>query len=482
MDPWRALQFRARHLYMDSNMIKSLGVFLIGCLCSLSSWSMTSLDDSQMEGVTGQALFQMTQTVGDTANANQNGLTFYKLGLDGTIALNANINQLNLGCGGVNGPGGCDISINQMSISGNGCANRALNCDAVMTNPYIELAISNDSTPTSRSLAGFRFSADNMSGLLSFGQNGPNPSGINTFSGYMTTTPITGTATTAATNLGGMTDTSNGGNGQVLKFWIDVHTSVNLCIFTCTVTINDGEALATSIPKSSGGVDIPSMSVPYQVKDANGNPTGATVNGTRQTSTAVTAYADIPPVSLANWGSGSNGYNLTTGLTQQSSLLNLLSTAYAQTSGTISGFTTKISFNEGLGYIHNVTVNSPFYLAFEKQAIQWPGANTADVAQRGWWMSFADPVNVGIINPTQQIDITPTFPQMAAAFINYYNQGQPLQVYLSLGQTIGAVLQQPVPVPVTATINTQLGLLLNNLQLDGHQNVVPNCMGGYKFC
>ena len=297
MDPWRALQFRARHLYMDSNMIKSLGVFLIGCLCSLSSWSMTSLDDSQMEGVTGQALFQMTQTVGDTANANQNGLTFYKLGLDGTIALNANINQLNLGCGGVNGPGGCDISINQMSISGNGCANRALNCDAVMTNPYIELAISNDSTPTSRSLAGFRFSADNMSGLLSFGQNGPNPSGINTFSGYMTTTPISGTATTAATNIGGMTDP----NHTPLQFYVNV-TSTALF----GIPIDLGTTLATSNPNTSPGIDIPQMSVPFKASN------GATINGTRQTSTSVNTVAPIPTINLGN-GQGTGTLSTTTG-------------------------------------------------------------------------------------------------------------------------------------------------------------------------
>ncbi len=489
MDPWRALQFRARHLYMDSNMIKSLGVFLIGCLCSLSSWSMTSLDDSQMEGVTGQALFQMTQTVGDTANANQNGLTFYKLGLDGTIALNANINQLNLGCGGVNGPGGCDISINQMSISGNGCANRALNCDAVMTNPYIELAIANDGTPTSRSLAGFRFSADNMSGLLSFGQNTANPNGLNTFSGYMTTTPISGTATTAAANLAGTTDTSNGGSGQSLQFWIRVYTQTLPCTSLTWCYINDGEALATSVPSKSRGVNIPSMSIPYTVSVPNPNPNdtanplvGAIINGNRQTATAVSTVVSIPPVDLSKWGPGSTNYNLYNNMSSQSSLLNLLSTSSAQTSGSVSGLTTKISFNENLGYIHNVTVNSPFYLAFQNQAIQWPGAASVDVAQPGWWMSFAQPVNIGVVNPTQQIDITPTFPQMAAAFLSFYNQSSPLIVKLSLLQTLGALFSNPVPVPVTANIPYQLLLSVSNLQLDGHQNVVPNCMGGYKFC
>lgn len=457
MDPWRALQFRARHLCMDSNMIKSLGVFLIGCICSLASWAMTSLDDSQMEGVTGQALFQMTQTVGNTANANQNGLTFYKLGLDGTIALNANINQLNLGCGGVNGIGGCDISINQMSISGNGCANRALNCDAVMTNPYVELAIANDGTPTNRSLAGFRFSADNMTGLLSFGQNGPNPNGLNTFSGYMTTMPITGTALTQAVNLGGKTDPKQ----TVLSF------ATNPSIFLCTSGCYSGN-IGTADPTKSAGVNIPSLSVPF-------SSGGASINGTRVTSTQVTATGAVPTVSL---NGGQLFVNMQTTICV--AFFICVPSATVNMQGSVSGLTTSINFSENLGYIHDVQVSSPFYLAFEKQAIQWPGAATPDVAQRGWWMSFANPVNLGVLNPTQQIDISPTFGQMAAAFANYFNANPiPISTSQGLQQLFSGAMTVNVGalnIPSTLTMN------VSNLALDSHQNVVPNCMGGYKFC
>lgn len=472
MVPWRALQFRARHLYMDSNMIKSLGVFLISCLCCISAWAMTAMDDSQMEGVTGQALFQMTQTVGSSSNPDQTGLTFYKLGLDGTIALNANINQLNLGCGGINGPGGCDISVNQMSISGNGCANRALNCDAVMTNPYIELAISNDSTPTNRSLAGFRFSADNMTGLLSFGQNGPNPNGLNTFSGYMTTLPITGVAYTQPTNIGGKTDP----NQTVLSFWTKVSLPWYVpCIEGC------GLNQATTVPSKSNGIDIPAMAAPF----TTAGTVGATINGNRQTSTSVSAIATIAPISL---GAGNGTLTGSSGNAQLYSKLGtcvdiLVCAVTANTSGSVSGLTANISFSENLGYVHNVVVNSPFYLAFEKQAIQWPGAVAADVAQRGWWMSFADPVNLGVLNPVQQIDINPTFNQMAAIFSSYFSSSNPIPVSMNLVDVFKALFEMPVPVGVgSQTINASVNMTLANLQLDSHQNVVPNCMGGYKFC
>lgn len=451
---------------MDSNMIKSLSVFLISCLCCLSCWAMTAMDDNQMEGVTGQALFQMTQTEGSSSNPAQSGLTFYKLGLDGTIALNANINQLDLGCGGVNGTGGCDISINQMSISGNGCANRALNCDAVMTNPFIELAIANDNTPTNRSLAGFRFSAQNMTGLLTFGQNGPNPNGINTFSGYMTTTPIGGTATTSAVNLGGTTDP----NHTVLQFYTNNSIPWYLA---CTSGCGSPYDLATTVPSNSNstGINIPQMSVPFTAA-------GATVNGNRVSSTSVTAVAPIPTISLAG---GQLYSNLQTGVCSFGFLC--VSHVIADTSGTVSGLTANIGFNENLGFIHNVTVNSPFYLSFEKQAIQWPGAVQADIAQTGWWMSFANAVNVGQLNPVQQIDISPTFNQMASIFVNYFSANNPIPVNLDFSQTIGALFNVPIPVGVgSQTISASVSMALTNLQLDSHQNVVPNCMGGYKFC
>ncbi len=464
---------------MDSKtMIRQLTLVLLLGMFSLTGWAMTSLDDSALSNITGQALIQMSQITGTgtsgTTGTGSSGLTFYRLGFDGSIDLNANINKVRLGCGGINGAGGCDISINQLSISGNGCANRALNCDAVMTNPYIELAIANNNSPTTRSLEGFRVSAQNMSGLLSFGQNGPTPSGINTFSGYMTTTPITGTATTMATNIGGRTDPQH----TQLQFYVNVTSTAFFGI-----PIDLGTTLATSNPSTSPGIDIPSMSVPFSA------PNGATINGNRQTLTSVTTIAPIPTINLGNGsGSGTLTQNPATGNAELLTNLNpclalVVCTAKAYTQGYISGLQADIGFQENLGYIHNVVVNSPFYLSFEQRALQWPGAVAADVAQRGWWMSFADPVNVGTLNPVQQIDISPTFQQMAGIFLNYFNQNSPINVTLGFAATFNALFNQPIKVNVgSQNIAASVTMQLANLQLDSHQNVVPNCMGNYKFC
>ncbi|MFX6555665.1 hypothetical protein ABTG71_18525, partial [Acinetobacter baumannii] len=79
--------------------------------------------------------------------------------------------------------------------------------------------------------------------------------------------------------------------------------------------------------------------------------------------------------------------------------------------GTISNITANLNLTQSLGLIHNLPINSPMYLALQNQMLQWPGAKADDVAQKGWWMSFADPVNIGNIIPQDAIDISPLFPQ-----------------------------------------------------------------------
>ncbi|OUJ86425.1 hypothetical protein BXA18_19485, partial [Acinetobacter baumannii] len=87
--------------------------------------------------------------------------------------------------------------------------------------------------------------------------------------------------------------------------------------------------------------------------------------------------------------------------------------------GTISNITANLNLTQSLGLIHNLPINSPMYLALQNQMLQWPGAKADDVAQKGWWMSFADPVNIGNIIPQDAIDISPLFPQISAAVSAY---------------------------------------------------------------
>ncbi|MDR9778108.1 hypothetical protein RJJ65_36850, partial [Rhizobium hidalgonense] len=131
-----------------------------------------------------------------------------------------------------------------------------------------------------------------------------------------------------------------------------------------------------------------------------------------------------------------------------------------------------------LGLIHSLPINSPFYLSLQQNAMHWPGANADDIAQKGWWLSLADPVNIGNVNPTDAIDISPLFPQISN-FVSQYLQANPAKTNDLLGLLkIG---------DLTANIGTidlkdaPLTLNLSNLQLT-NQDFVPNCYGGLTFC
>jgi hypothetical protein len=185
-------------------------LWLGGCQGSyMAGADMVSLDDQQMSAVNGQALLSADRLVaGAGAPAVDAGLTFYRMSMDATVALNANINHLQLGCGGINNyiVVGCDLDLQYVSFMGTdgaGGPGAAMTSDFVMTRPYVELAVKNDGTPN-REVVGFNLGSQGARGYLSVGRaydngrvnqenggtcNTSNPvtchSGINTISGYL---------------------------------------------------------------------------------------------------------------------------------------------------------------------------------------------------------------------------------------------------------------------------------------------------------
>ena len=454
---------------------------------------MKALDDNTLSDVTGQSFLISAKTV----DTGQN-ITFYKEGLDATLDINANIGSLQLGCGGINGAGKCDIDIDNFSLSGipssSSCssANRA-DCDAVLTHPFVQFAIKNDNNLATRQLVGFQLSAEQISALITAGTNGATPNGINSLSGYLTTTPITGTATTKTTNIGGKTDPTQ----TVLKFPLYAN------VLACTSGCGSLATYATSVPSTSTGIDIASMPVIFN-GDSSVNGGGALINGTRQTYTSVSASADIPTVDLVN---GSLNVNLSKTISVLL-VINLSSgTVLMQSPSSVTGLKAKINFDEALGYIHSLTVdNTPFYISFENGSVKWPGsvgsagctAKTygCDIAQQGWWMSFGAPANLGPLSPTQQVDISPSFGtcgsgtgatnpctpnSMAAAFYQYYyNQGGfPVNTTNGLQQIFNGQMTVPLG---NLSIAANLALALQNMALGKTQDVLPNCYGSSKFC
>lgn len=238
--------------------------------------------------------------------------------------------------------------------------------------------------------------------------------------------------------------------------------------------------------------------------------------------------------------------------------------------------------------------NQGFYLGLQKEALRWPGSKSAykqdaqtgakvniadgeqgryyvqnangtfnrfasnpdttkgevlrqeavsagDVAQRGWWMSFSEPLNFGRLEVQKQIEMTDVLPQVATFINNFFLQqatdtgGNPLyavpgsftisntaewramypnynygdgnvvmdyatttnknagnimsvvpknQVILGQASAYAAAQGIPLYVPL-GSINVKgvpAVMELADLPLSNYQAVVPNCWGNLKFC
>ncbi|WP_288401087.1 hypothetical protein [uncultured Acinetobacter sp.] len=492
-----------------------LGFSILALLASQGIYASTMVDltDDELSKVQGQALMSLsyispvdTKNLESTRTGSTKDIGFYKLGMEAEIELNANIKKLQLGCGGVNGIGDCDIDIDNLSLSGlkvdsNGKPVAMTNeeraaSSAKLTNPFIEFAIKNPESASMRQVVGFRLSAEKAIGLLTAGtENTGSPNGINTISGYMKVQSdssgiIKGYATTGATrdNLYG------------------TYLNPNDLVITGTLqALGLGGAAEADFKTSAGGFNIPQINNNYFEIPA------ILVNETRAKSKVLSAPVKVPNIyvglgssypvdgTVQYNGSGphDSAYPEPTGIYTQGGVVEATVTACrwfacllasagkkfpnVYMSGQISNITANLNLNQSLGLIHNLPINSPFSLSLQQQALQWPGAKSDDVAQKGWWMSFADPVNIGYVVPQDPIDIAPLFPQIASA-VSYYLRaggGHEAQTSDLRGLLGGSTLT--VNIGNIDLKDSPLNLNISNLKLT-NQNFASNCWGGLKFC
>ncbi|WP_410210979.1 hypothetical protein [Aquirhabdus sp.] len=436
---------------------------------SVSARAMSPLDEDAMSNVVGQAAFYTNYTAqtGSGAPGNTENFGFFTVGMQAKLDINANIQHLQLGCGGVNGPG-CDIDINNLSLSGTpgvgSCPSGAAraSCDATLTNPFLQIAIKNPTSLSTRQIVGFNLGAQSVAGLLTTGQNDGTANGINTLSGYLPIASSTGTAQTQAAVFGT-------GAGQTVTGKVDIN------ILLCTTGCGSGKGITTD-PSQSAGLSIPSMNVPFTT-------VATTVSGTRLTSAPVVANAIVPDIPITP-SSGSLYVNLNQ--TVCVAFLICLSNTKFQMTSTIQNLGVKINFSEGLGYIHNLPLSgNGLGLSLQSQAIRYPGRPVDDIAQPGWWLAVQNPLNLGVLNPQNKVDISSAFPQLATILSAKLNAGPP---YLIPPIDTGQGLQALVSGYLTATVppinlsGSVATIGLSNLPLDGNQNVKPNCYGTLKFC
>lgn len=455
---------------------------------------MTPMDDQALSETTGQAAYYTTYTApsGSGTGATPTDYGFFTLGLNATTSLNANIDHLQLGCGGVNGTG-CDIDINNLSLSGQGngtdsngnptfsnAGGRAAT-DATLTNPFIQLAIKNPNSLSTRQVVGINLGAQKVLGLLTAGTQNPsslngattNPTGvgINTLSGYMLVGKATGTAYTGYNNGTGVgSGQVNGANALVISYdGSTTPTQANsspvpagLVTYGTNTTIS-GQASATlfnlSFTSNQYDIVLPSTAVALTTN-------ATTVNGTRVSSIGLTGTGVVGNIPLYGRLNASISGVLNLGLNVPNN-----GQTYLQ------GLTANVGVQEALSYIHTININNPLSLSLQSTKVQWPGSAAANVAQPGWWMGFGDTVNIGSVTPAQPVSITPVLVTALNDVSTYLNNNPVNCGLFALSCLTGTANIGPINLSGAAP----LSLSLSNLALAA-QTPPANCYGGLKFC
>ncbi len=146
------------------------------------------------------------------------------------------------------------------------------------------------------------------------------------------------------------------------------------------------------------------------------------------------------------------------------------------------------------------------YLSVQDIALLWPGAfvsasdasktnlstisSNSDVAQPGWWMSFAQPVELGHLDVTNPIVLDDNILGQVAQRVtqtltpNYVNK--PQAEATSIAAIVSLLADNPLTSKIVADLNTASAsnpvyFKLTNQKL-GNQEVVSNCYGSLKFC
>jgi len=377
---------------------------VLALLSSMLRAEMTSLADSELSDVSGQALFMATK------QTNTNGLgtthTFYRMGFDAQLELNTNIAELKLGETST----GTDVWMKNLAL---GCvANSAGTCvdstsgmgtqlkNFTMLRPYIQLAFKNDGNRTSREVVGFRMGAENVSGPMSIGQ-------LLSFSGYMNATgnitmqgqndvAVTcgpsrvggcpGSSQTANVSwLFGYTPTSDGKNiygypepDRALGLNDEYVCSLGLCIPFSRTAVNYSSAFRNNLPISAQGRRV----------------TQALISGLQMATLVdeVTNTLSLSQPSGISWLSG-----LLIPLVRDD-MRNVMKNSLASSLGIPVGNLDTYQMPYNLANVHSMNVNSPLFgISFQKENVRYPGY-AADM-QKGWSMYLPDAFTLNISQP-----------------------------------------------------------------------------------
>ncbi|QSB55075.1 hypothetical protein I6J48_05215 [Acinetobacter calcoaceticus] len=427
----------------------------LGSLCFSSAYAASTLvpmSDSELSATRGQALMSMSYIAPtDSANLEKlrdsnSNVGFYKLGLDADLELNANIKRLQLGCGGANGAGACDIDIDNLSLSGLSDTNDGrASSSAKLTNPFIEFAIKNPNSASTREVAGVRLSAESIQGLLTFGsENTTTKNGINSFSGYMVTQATGGTVSTAARPSGSGITQSN--LGTVITGRARSDDGIIWANFKST-------AYDLGLSSASGSLFLPSQ----------------VISGKRITTANLTGTANVSGINLSG----------TISADAKLDLLGLTIPLSGNVSGVINNLGVNVAVSEDLGYFHKVNLNgTAASLSLQGQNLQWTGAKS--VSQAGWWLELSNPIDIGDVTPQSQVVITDDVVKAALDKVSAYLGKDENAVRCGLFAT-SCLLAGAINTGTVDLTGQYVPMNLTNLVLK-NQSFAPNCYGNLKFC
>jgi len=543
---------------MKKHMIKKTLITSISSMTIfpvLAMAGMVELSDADMSNEVGQALLGMSFTApsGAGTGATTSDYGYYKLGLEAKMELNLNVRNLQLGCGGRNGPGQCDIDIENLSLSGpangkvvsgtpanNGTPTWSVgrpNTSAVLTNPFMEFAVKNPNTASTREVVGFRFSAEEILGHLTAGTvndvdvNGLSTGGgIKAFSGYMKVGQTPVTSSTQQSIFGVKKDQAIAGNARInFVFNFDRTVQANINKMTPGAPgYTAPDASNANIYRYLGtpiwGIDVPTQTVNFDfpITSVTGNrmsqlnlvvrdvPVGANIGGQQRIAigrdsggiSMILSSAVAGIVDSATFFMGSDNANGT--VAACSATYRPADCSY------ITNLKANVTVKENFNLVHNLPISSGGYLSLQKVALRWPGTasaftyntstqvytdradgyvptdvevmNYGDVAQPGWWMSFKDPLDFGALNPTTQIPMDDVLPQLATYITDYLSQNT---INVGAAAAFGALFGAPIYKglgDIQMAADARAVMVLENLLLDGNQKPVSNCFGGLKFC
>lgn len=437
-----------------------LGSLILSSI-AINTHALTPLNDEALSRIDGQALLNMSAQVGTSIKGvevdpndpskqisttyDQTDLTFYKLGLNADVELNANIKKLQLGCGGINGPNKCDIDIDHLSLSGvSDISDDRASSSSLLKNPFLQFAIKNATSASKREIVGFRLSAEAIDGLLTFGTNNENKNGINSLSGYMITDNAKGTVKTAAVTSG--------------------------------LTQQNLGTVITGLAKSSTGlITTPFKSTSYDIKlsSANGslNLPSQVIVGSRMT----TAYLKGTSIVSGIKQSGT--------IAADATLLGLTIPIEGDLDGTINNLGVNVDISEDLGYFHKIKLNgTPASLSLQTQKIIWAdGATVAkSVAQKGWWLELSNPIDIGDVSPAKEVTITNAAVSATLDKVSAYLAKKENAVDCGF-LTTSCLLAGKINTGTVDLTGQYVPMSLSNLTI-ANQNFAPNCFGGLKFC